>query len=798
MRWAFLKCVGLTVLGGVIFTTQVSAWSPNTAPHFQTSEVKIFNQRPCPEVFKDISVSGEGSISACVMGNSTRIASYFSAQGLAAYAISFPLSDTFYRLDVCSGVWGCVYAEQGDTLVGLSNGYNHFAAHLVKTIQNGVIHYSPGDTAESFSFGRFGAVVLSVQSVAISHNGAWAVFEAKDYGIFRIDTKTFEVRRFSAPGFTYGYGYDPRVEMVVSNDGKIVGIVGLNMGLNLVAIDDTCGDRPNEFMQTRYAGAVTTCRYVPTPTDQYISNFSYALSPRLSEDDTIFSFNAFSNNSAPRHVSLFSNAPPESSSYVALGDSFSSGEGETSDQFYIGGATNKCHVSTRSYPFLLAHSWNMTGYSAACSGATIDAARGKGDQPNQLTELEHRSAQVVTIGIGGNDAGLIGKLKTCLGLDTCEWAETPAGRLATATEIQHLYPRLKDFYKDVKLRTSGAVIVVGYPRIIFSEGDCASPIGMLLNATERTFMNEAIHYLNQVMKAAASTAEVEFVDTEEALVGGELCTSIHPPFMNSIRLGDDFPDISALPFVKIIGVESFHPTPEGHVQIANKISQAFPHPDGLDLCETCTGSTPVPAPDTYWNSNTPPKNQRAVSFLKKVTIKKGGSFEISFPALSFAPSSEVVIELHSDVQKLGSAYAAEDGSFSMSAGGINAETGFHSVHALGKSFTGDDIDAYDFLAIEGEDVPTSSSNTLSIVSVVKTENKTKNDNQNSPAVLGTSTATPPQQKAETHTHPQNHTSTTQNPYHPWVVALIVLGILEILGLAGYILYQQKRPRYRGG
>lgn len=89
--------------------------------------------------------------------------------------------------------------------------------------------------------------------------------------------------------------------------------------------------------------------------------------------------------------------------YLALGDSYSSGEGDTEknksiNQKYYASETDKngdtsngiprekCHVSTRSYPYLLASSMTLgRGESrqwgtVACSGATIYDA----NQDNKL------------------------------------------------------------------------------------------------------------------------------------------------------------------------------------------------------------------------------------------------------------------------------------------------------------------------------------------------------------------------------------------------------------------------------
>jgi lysophospholipase L1-like esterase len=795
---------------GLVFTTSVQAWSVNSQPGYQLSEVKSFNSNPCSGIYQTIAVSGEGSIEACVMGKKVRVASFYPAQGGVAYAISFPLESSFYRLDVCGGVWGCIYADDNDTFVGLFGEYKHLVKGLVKNTYQGVIHYTPSEQSAIFNFTSIAHLFSAAQSVAMSGNGKWGLVEVRDFGIFRINTQTLEARRIIAPGFSYGLGSDPRVEMAISNDGGTAAIIGLRMGIWVVSIDNSCGDSPNEFTQRNYIGAITPCRFIPTPSDAYIPSFSYALRPRFSEDGSNLSFEAFSANAPPRHVILFSKTgvTQENGPYAAIGDSFTSGEGEIDDSFYIGGAQNKCHVSSRSYPFLLASLWGFVGYSTACSGATMDAARGQSpNQPNQLQELESHVPHVTTIGIGGNDAGLMGKLKTCLGLDTCEWANTPTERYKTALEIKSLYPRLKQFYNEVKTRTPGSVVVVGYPRVIYGQSRCVSPIGLLLNETERTFMNEAIHYLNQVIQAAASSSEVEYVDIEEVFVGGELCTSLSPPFMNGIRSGDEYAAISMLPALKIIGAESFHPTPAGHAQVASRISQAFPNPNSQNLCSTCTGQTSAPSPSAYWEgeevSSVP---RQAVSFLNKVTIKKGDSFSISLPAFSFKPSSNATIELHSDVKSLATVQTAEDGSLETTLSTVDLESGFHSVHVIGKDFSGNTIDTYDFLAIEAtapSTIPIFTSQPGDISNTRQHLLTSTNRPGSSGEVLGASILAIPNnfglgvKKPQTNLPLAQQKSTTDFHYQRLILLGIILALI-ILGISACIYYLKKASVYRDG
>ena len=83
-------------------------------------------------------------------------------------------------------------------------------------------------------------------------------------------------------------------------------------------------------------------------------------------------------------------------SYVALGDSYSSGVGTRT---YISDGTS-CQRSTYAYPYLIAQSRGFTLNFQACSGAKIPDVTSK-----QLGALSSGTSYV-TISVGGNDEQL--------------------------------------------------------------------------------------------------------------------------------------------------------------------------------------------------------------------------------------------------------------------------------------------------------------------------------------------------------------------------------------------------------
>lgn len=764
MWWAIFKyVVAVFIFAGVstVLSDSAHAWQQHIPPKFIVSDVSSSNVYACSGRWSTISVNGQGSIEACVMGNDVKIASYFPIDGPISYAIQFPSDTKFFPLDVCTGFWGCIYSEVNDSFVGFSwvspsenraTIYKNFVKNLSRSSQNGLTRYGLSDQSQSFPIEHPSGTLFFAQTAAVSNNGRWVFLEIRNYGFFRVDMQTYETRRIIAPGIQYtSYGPQAAVQLAISNDGSVVAVMGQRMGLWIVMVNDTCGDTLTYNTQVTFIGAVTPCQFVGGQPEDYIDNFLFAVKPRFSDDSKTLTFDIYGQGVQARKITLLSDTSEESlSHYVAIGDSFTSGEGEVNDSFYIGGATNKCHVSSRSYPFLLGNTRGVQVHNAACSGATIETAR-QGDpkkgRSSQLNEIESRLPQLLTVGIGGNDAGLMGKLKNCLGLDTCEWARSADERKNTANEIKNVYPKLRLFYEDLKLRTPGKIVVVGYPKIISTEALCLADIGIVLDQTERQFMNEGIAYLNQVIRAAANDSGIEYVNIEEVFNGNKLCDLSLSPSMNGVRFGKDYPIIDALSNLKVFSAESFHPTPEGHKQIATFITERFSNVLSASHCVTCSNVKGVPPIGSYWNGDTDTQvHQRTLPFLSKVTVKKGDVFEISLPAFSFQPGSSVTLELHSDIRTLGTITAAEDGSLRSNVEVTDFEPGFHSVQAIGVNANGEKVKVYDFIEIKEETIEVVDEdivdNGLAIQSIEKLEASKNSERKFAPRsfteVLGTS------------------------------------------------------------
>lgn len=247
--------------------------------------------------------------------------------------------------------------------------------------------------------------------------------------------------------------------------------------------------------------------------------------------------------------------------YVALGDSYSSGTGIRD---YISDGT-RCQRSTRAYPSLLAASRGYRLTFRACSGASVGEVRS--------TQLGAVTAEtdVVTVTVGGNDAGFAEVLTQCAlpsWLGNCTKALDNAQRIIA----NDLPGRWAGLLADVRGRAPGAkVVVVGYPRI-FGSRNC-NVLTWFTDAEKRR-LNETADLLNAGMARAAGAAggNASFSDPTSAFRGHAVCDS--PEWVNGLSV-----PVS----------ESFHPNASGHSGYAGVVTPALP---GLPApVDTRTGAT---------------------------------------------------------------------------------------------------------------------------------------------------------------------------------------------------------------
>lgn len=219
--------------------------------------------------------------------------------------------------------------------------------------------------------------------------------------------------------------------------------------------------------------------------------------------------------------------------YVALGDSYSSGTGTRTY------TDSTCQRSVYAYPYLLSQRRaNTQLVFVACSGAKT------GDVlANQVASLTSTTG-IVTITVGGNDAGFSGVVTECA---KPAWASDCAGRVSTAQNyIRNTLPaKLNAVYAEIKSRAPSArVIVLGYPRL-FNGEDCNA--GTYFSPSDESSLNATADLLGDVTRGRAVAYGFTFKDPIPSFVGHAICDSTE--WLNGLS--------------NPVG-ESYHPNRTGH------------------------------------------------------------------------------------------------------------------------------------------------------------------------------------------------------------------------------------------
>jgi lysophospholipase L1-like esterase len=308
--------------------------------------------------------------------------------------------------------------------------------------------------------------------------------------------------------------------------------------------------------------------------------------------------------------------------WVALGDSYSSGEGAGPDHYTSG--TNlpiedMCHRANTAYSQVISDtSFTLTADSFfACSGATSKnvLAAGKGgaaqypdsytDSIPQLDHPELARADLVTITIGGNDIGFAQILQECLENADCKNYYRPGYFMSLDTYLPQAIVLFQDTLQAtlsaIRMQAPHAdVRILGYPAL-FSSDPTKQSCGALANAcwsgwssANQNWLNEMVPILNTVIKNAAQGAGVRFIDVALLFVGHEVCGAAGSWFVSPPKIGNCV-------WEHVFGgqQEWFHPTITGHVQgyrkalaadveatpIGSGVSRLTPLPTSLELAE---------------------------------------------------------------------------------------------------------------------------------------------------------------------------------------------------------------------
>ena len=218
-------------------------------------------------------------------------------------------------------------------------------------------------------------------------------------------------------------------------------------------------------------------------------------------------------------------APPAEAasavSYVALGDSYSSGLGAGD---YIS-SSGSCDRSANAYPEQWAGENAPASFvSVACAGATT------ADVLSSQVSALSASTTLVSMTIGGNDAGFSSVMETCVlsSTSSCLTAVSNAEAFVGGT----LPARLSTTLQTIRAHAPNAkIVLLGYPDLydLSKSGTC---IG--LSTQDRTALNGAANALDSALSTAATANGDTFADVRGRFAGHEICDS--GSWLNSVDI----------------------------------------------------------------------------------------------------------------------------------------------------------------------------------------------------------------------------------------------------------------------
>ena len=283
-------------------------------------------------------------------------------------------------------------------------------------------------------------------------------------------------------------------------------------------------------------------------------------------------------------------------SYVALGDSYSAGEGLAPFDAGTGDASSggtECHRSRGAYSQLLVFDPPVTGTAfTACSGAVIPdlytsflrfpAGRPPVQVGPQVDGAVHPDVGLVTFTIGGNDVLFSDIVQACFELSNCltktfvspkppvqhaglAWPPSqplqtwgPSAVQVVSTHAAALYAKLRQSFPNAR------IIALGYPYLFpggragLQPNDCAS-ILRRYSLAERWGIRALEDDFNNALYEQAVAAGIEFVSPVAVWAGHEPCGT-KGQYVNSIK-----------PILNVsnpVDGGSFHPTASGQRQYA--------------------------------------------------------------------------------------------------------------------------------------------------------------------------------------------------------------------------------------
>lgn len=576
--------------------------------------------------------------------------------------------------------------------------YDNLAQRYDYSQSNGVSLLSIQDPDGSVSYPE-------IDSLAISKNGRYALALVRYSYVIVIDLST-NIGKIISKLADYRYMNPSPTAGAVSDDGMYAYVANLH---RVFYITGQCGTE-SSYTYFTTSESINECESTSL-SSQVAEKIPYtykSFAIEFDQQNSIIRFNTLSlfTSDVIKHT-VEIKAPYQTVQqikYLALGDSYSSGEGDSigNVSHYVTGTTGPggCHLSVNAYPYKLSELLKINEVQRGiipCSGAKSDpdvlsfidntSYHGQNNRyiqyrpdellayqttalrqfnPGYVPQLEFvkkYQPKFVTITAGGNDVQFADIISKCV-LPFKGWAvSTACEELREGTvsnnllqqSIQGQYSRSVRIIEQIRLISPETIIyLIGYPSFVgeVSNLDCKAMGAGFLSNGEKRLINRYVTKINNTIRDAATHAGAYFIDIENSLVGGRLCEA-KAEYVTGPR---DVGSLASLVVDQDLRQQVFHPSALGHRRITEAIMRTHPNL-GADVANPTPSTAPVDA-----------KYLSDVDVSREITgiTLKDRKVTLDIPSGSYKPNTTIQVSMFSKERIVGAFKSSGTGSLTQS------------------------------------------------------------------------------------------------------------------------------------
>ena len=591
--------------------------------------------------------------------------------------------------------------------------------------------HSSTDEANVITDSNGAKVRIYAETLGYSSGGRFMV---ADSGAVQnlINTQTKKARQFGQPTYSYA-GTSPSTKLIVDATGSKVVVIDNERRTQRLYNMENCTQDP--VVPTK-----ENCQSIDlTPVlAQTLGSYKAYGTMKFLSKNTLEVFSSEIINEKLVYKRYFvhpENSEANSFEYLALGDSFTSGEGVYNYKYPTDTPDNRCHLSYDSYPYLIKQQLGLTtAESVACSGAKMqdvwsanereynkDRRQSKGkiedNFDNEIRDnfqvgyriqnqfIKDYSPKIITTSIGGNDIGFGSKIRTCV-FQPGNCYDSSKEKAGIFQEIRGQFGNLVNTYQKLKESDESArIYIIGYPEVAAPAKDsCGANVH--LSTDEIILSNHIVTDLNATIKAAAEKVGLRYVDVSDVFVGHRLCEAPNWDLaMNGLTAGNDAVPIFGYP----IGKESFHPNSYGHELYRKKILLETNNlTEGMPLPDTSISETSITSSlDPVYSYDSTISTARYSPSISDDVMQPGTTIHTAFSTdgIYLNQGDSFTVELHSTPEVVGEATADSLNKLSLDVT-IPGETppGLHTLHVFVADVEGKKFDFYKdiFVIQEGD------------------------------------------------------------------------------------------------